>query len=388
MPRFAYQARDAASGRKEGVVEAADRSAAAALLRRQGLQPLRIRETGPEVAGWAATFWQRARPVPAARLAQFFTQLASLVRSGINAHEAMAELSVQTGDRRLARAAHEMAARLGRGEPLAENLERYPALFPPHVPAVVRAGEEFGGLAEVLLSLAEQFATDAEIEARLRWVRRYYGAVLVLAVFVAPFPLMIARGIGWYGWLALTTLLPAVLGLVVLAWLARGGLNLPALARVRSAMTLWLPVFGPVARWSALARLLDTLRLSQRAGVTLDRGLEMAGAATGHPRMRDAAEHAAREVRTGRPLGEALQVATLAPPRVRQMLATSERSGSLEAGISAAADWAAQERAAAVASVSGMAAGGALVLAAIITLIALAIAWRNYYEALFERYDV
>jgi len=384
MPIFAYEARDAGGARREGTVEAATGAAAAVALRAQGLQPLRIRAAASDAPRWAASFWQRLRPIAPAHLAQFFTQLATLIRSGVNAHEAMDELSGLLGDDRLARAAREVTPRLAAGGGLADGLARYPALFPAHVPAVVRAGEQFGGLPDVLESLAEQFATDAAIDGRLRWVRWYYGAVLVLAVLVAPFPRFIMQGIGWYARLALTTLVPALLGAFLLAWLLRGVMNLPRLARVRSSVLLALPALGPMLRWSALARLLDTLHLSQRAGVSLDRGVEMAGAATGHPRMADAADRAAERLRRGAPLSEALRDTRLLPSRAREMLASGGDAGRLEASVMAAATWAKEHRDRAVNALAGTAAGGALALGAVITLIALAIAWRNYYEAIFQ----
>ena len=384
MAVFAYEARDAAGARREGTVEAETGAAAAVALREQGLYPVRIRAAAPDSPGWAAGFWQRLRPVAPAHLAQFFTQLASLIRSGVNAHEAMDEVSTLLGDDRLARVAREITPRLAAGEGLADGLARYPAFFPAHVPAAVRACEQFGGLPDVLESLAEQFATDAAIEGRLRWVRWYYGVVLVLAVLVAPFPQFLTQGIGWYARLALTMLLPALLGAFLLAWLLRGVMNLPRLARVRSSVLLALPALGPMLRWSALARLLDTLHLSQRAGVSLDRGVEMAGAATGHPRMTDAADRAAERMRRGEPLAEALRDTRLLPSRAREMLASGAGAGRLEASVIAAATWAKEHRDHAVNAVAGSAAGGALAVGAVVTLIALAIAWRNYYEAIFQ----
>ncbi len=384
MPLFTYEARDAAGARRKGTVEAATGAGAAAALREQGLYPVRIRAAAPDVADWAASFRQRLRPIAPAHLAQFFTQLGSLIRSGVNAHEAMDEVSGLLGDDRLARAAREITPRIAAGEGLADALARYPALFPAHVPAAVRAGEQFGGLPDVLESLAEQFAGDAAIDGRLRWVRWYYGVVLVLAVLVAPFPQFITRGIGWYAHLTLTALLPALLGAFLLAWLLRGLMNLPRLARVRSSVLLALPVLGPMLRWSALARLLETLQLSQRAGVSLDRGVEMAGAATGHPRMAAAARRAAERMRRGEPLGEALCDTRLLPSRAREMLASGAGAGRLEASVAAAVTWAKEHRDRAVNALVGGAAGGALALGAIITLVALAIAWRNYYEAIFQ----
>lgn len=388
MPVFVYQARDKSGARCRGTMEALNSATVAARLREQGLRPTRIREAAADTAPWASGFRHALRPVPEAHLAQFFTQLAGLLRSGMNIYEAMTHLVAQLGDTRLARVAREMAPRLAEGDGLADNLARYPLLFPAHVPAMVRAGEQFGALPEVLESLAEQLTTEAAISSRLRWVRWYYSAVLVFAVLVAPFPLMIARGIAWYGRLAFSILLPGLLGAFILLWVLRGVLNLPAFAGIRLIALCSLPLFGSVARWGALSRLLETLQIAQRAGVTFDQGLEMAGLATGHPHMIDTAHTAAARLRQGASVDEALNDRRLLPAQAREMLVSGARAGRLETSITAATQWAQERRDSAVAAVTGAAVGAALILSALMTLVALAIAWRNYYSALFERIGV
>lgn len=388
MPQFRYEATDANGTRQRGALEATNAATAATELRARGLVPVDLRRVPEEAPGWGARLIHRLFPVPPLRLAQFCTELASLLRAGVNAHEAMAELATQTSDRRLARLAGEVAARLAQGSSLAEQLARYPALLPPRIPAAVRAGEQLGALPEVLASLAAQFTAEATLELRLRWVRRYYALVLVVAVLVAPFPLMIARGMAWYGDLLLSTLLPALFGAFVLLWLARTALNLPTLARVRTTVQDLLPVFGPIARWSALAQLLETLGLAQRAGLTLDRGLALAGEATARADLSRAAHHAGRAISRGASLAAALAEARVVPAQVREMLAVGERAGDLDGSIAEAARWAAERRDAAVASATATAGGVALAITAIIVTVALALAWRNYYDALFERAGV
>ncbi len=388
MPRFEYEARDKTGARTAGTIEAKTRAHAARRLRARQLDPTRLAERRPPEQRWGAGFWHRLRPAPASHLAQFFSQLAALLRSGVNAHEALDELSALLGDRRLSRAAREMAAHLAEGEGLSQNMGRYPALFHEHVVGMIRVGEQFGALPEVLAALAEQFETDARISGRLKWLRLYYGTVLVLAVLVAPFPWIVSRGMSWYLVLAGTRLAPAIIGALLLLWLVGGLLRLPALAGIRSRLLMSIPGFGAPARWAALLRFLQALELSQRAGATLDRGLEMAGGTTGDPRTSAQARAAARRVRGGASLAAALADVRLVPRQVRRMLATAETAGNLEGSISTAAEWAAERREAAINPVIIGASGLALAVAAVVALAALAMAWRNFYEALFERAGV
>ena len=69
------------------------------------------------------------------------------------------------------------------------------------------------------------------------------------------------------------------------------------------------------------------------------------------------------------------------------MLATGERAGGLEEGLDSAVAWAEERRTASVNGITASAAGGALALAGVVTLVAVAMAYRNYYDAIFERIE-
>lgn len=383
MPQFDYQAQSRGGERVSGTVSAADAHDAARALRDQGLFPVRLAPVG--VSPWGASAIHHLRPVSPANLAQFFTQLASLLRGGLNAHDALDELSALVGDRRLGRVAGEISARAAEGVGLAEEFARYPAIFPRHVTGFVAAGEELGELPAMLQELAEQYQTEARLEGRLRWLRLYYGAVLVLALLVVPFPWMVSRGLSWYAGILLTRLLPILAGAVALIFAARLLNANPTAAEVRSRALFALPLLGGLARWSAVARFLRTLNLSQRAGVTFHRALELAGDATGSEAMRRSAVGAAADVRAGSGLDEAVAKVRFLPRRIQQMMMGAERTGELERRLDAAAAYAIEQREASVNAISSGAAVTALLGSAVVVLIALAAAWRNFYAALLER---
>ncbi len=386
MPQFQYEAHSRDGERTSGAIRAADSREAARALRDEGLFPVRIAEVG--ASPWGSSVVHYLRPVSSAHLAQFFTQLASLLRAGVNAHDAFDELSDLLGDRRLRRVAREISEQAAEGVGLAEQIARYPAILPRHVVGFVEAGEELGALPEMLGELAEQYETDARLQGRLKWLRLYYGAVLVLALLVAPFPWMIARGFRWYAELAATRLLPILAGVIVLLYALRALNAIRVFADLRSRVAMAIPVFGSMARWSAVARFLRTLNLAQRAGVTFHRALDLAADATGHEPMRASAARAATAVRAGESLDGAVADLRFLPQRVRQMIAGGERTGELERRLDAAVAYAIERRESSVNAISAGTAAAALAGSAVLALIALVIAWRNFYEALFERAGV
>jgi len=222
------------------------------------------------------------------------------------------------------------------------------------------------------------------VRGRLRWLKVYYGAVLVLAVLVPFFPFIISRGVMWYVTLLLTRLLPGLLVAALLIAAAIVVLNLPRAAGLRSRLALSVPLFGALVRWTALVRFARTLELSQRAGVTLDRGLEAAGTATGHPHVGHGASRAAEMVRSGQPLAEALRKVPTLPRTLRDMLGTGERAGDLEEALNSASSWAEEHRLSSVNALTAGAATAGLALAGIVVVIAAAIGWSNIYRSLFE----
>ncbi|NLO05254.1 MAG: hypothetical protein GX131_05430 [candidate division WS1 bacterium] len=386
MPQFDYVARSSAGERSAGRLDAPDERSAAQALRAEGLFPLQVTRTGP--VRWGASAWHHVWPVSAGSMALFFTQLAALLRSGVNAHHALEELSGVAADRRLRRVAREIAPELGEGQGLAEQMARYPALFPSYAVGLTRTGEQFGALPEVVASLAEQYETRERLHGRLKWMRLYYGAVLVLALLVPQFPWFVSRGMAWYGRLLATQLLPVLIGAVLVVYLLRALNAVPAVARLYARVTSALPLVGLLANRAAVLRALQALHLAQRAGATFAQALELAAEAAGLPRMHAAGHQAALRARRGDGLAQAMEAARFLPPRVRQMIAAGEHTGGLERALDAAVQWAAERQEASVNAISSGTAAIALAGSAVITLIALALAWRNFYAALFERAGV
>lgn len=240
----------------------------------------------------------------------------------------------------------------------------------------------------MLQELADQFEAQSRLGGRLKWIRLYYTAVLVLALLVAPLPWIISRGFGWYADLAATRLLPILAGLIVLFFVLRALRAVPAFERLRSRALLAVPVFGAMARWSAVARFVRTLNLAQRAGVTFHQALELAGDAAGFAHLRDAARAVAVRVRAGMGLDEAVGRLRFLPLRIRQMIAGGERTGELERRLDAAAHYAIERRETAVNRISTGAAGVSLAGSAVVVGVALYFAYKGYVDALFERAGV
>src|SRR5262249_10389588 len=114
--------------------------------------------------------------------------LAALGAAGVPVAEALAAVAEQTEHPALERALAQAQARLREGEPLAAALGASPRVFSPLFRDLVRAGEESGALAVVLVRLADHTEATAATRARLRAALTYpavmTGATATVLVFL------------------------------------------------------------------------------------------------------------------------------------------------------------------------------------------------------------
>ena len=391
MPKFHYQARDKQGREVSGEVEAADRLRASLDLRAQDLWITRLDPRKAQVALAEVPTPPRAvrdggyawRPVRAATLANFFAQLGELLEAGVNAYDAMTSLPERVSDR-LRPVVRELASPLARGEPLSEQLARFPHVFSSATVGLMRAGERSGELGAMCRLLAEQHDQDHRVWLSLL-PTRLYGAILIpLAVLVPTFPRMILWGWAWYRHRLLTLLLPLIVVLFVLDWLVRLLLRRPWAAGLRQDVLWYLPGAAGYYRAAALSRVLTTMAAVTRSGGSFAEGLGLAAQAAGPGRLGRQLAGAAAASQAGDPLGVALGRCTLLPFTARSALLTAEQAGSHEQTLRRLADIQLEEMRSAPRRLALAGTFAGLGVFAVITLIAAAYGWLNYFNSVFQ----
>jgi general secretion pathway protein F len=349
MPVFAYRALTAGGRRRGGVVDATSARAAWQALRGQGVFPTEVRPQGAAARGGGPR-------VAAAELAAAARELATLVGAGVPIAEALAAVAEQTGHPSLERALAQAQARLREGEPLAAALGASPRVFSPFFRDLVRAGEESGALAVVLVRLAEHTEATAATRARLRAALTYPAVMMVataavlafLLAWVVPQVTQLFADTGTP--LPLPTRVLAAAGAVMamgwplgLALVAAGGWALgrwratPAGRMRLDSFVLRLPLVGRIVRQAAVARLARTLATLLAGGVPLEAALGIAEAVVGNRALADAVASARAAVRQGQSLAAALGAAGVFPSLLVRLAAVGERGGTLGDALARAA---------------------------------------------------
>lgn len=110
-----------------------------------------------------------------------FSQLASYFKSGINPAQAFNDVGNRIRREDYREAFHRVAKNVGEGRSIADTLELYPYLFPPHIPGTIRAGETGGYLPEAFMALSDQADSSRKFRRWFVWLG--WAAVGVLICF-------------------------------------------------------------------------------------------------------------------------------------------------------------------------------------------------------------
>jgi general secretion pathway protein F len=325
--------------------------------------------------------------VSPSRMGFFFDQLAQLLHAGVNIYEALLELCQRGVDRRLSHAAASMVGPIANGASFADQLERYPELFPAHVRGLVRAGEKSGRLDRI----AAQIAEDYQERQKRAWVislaQLWFTMPLVLILFVVPLPRAIDLGWSWYFGFILRIAVPVLIGTIILYQLSKVILNLRRVRRFRDRLLYALPMAGLLTRRAATRRYVLALEALIGSGVEIQEAMEIAASTAGNLVIEAQLQEAAQKVRDGTPIGPALAGAKALPVELRQSLETAERAGSYDDVLDGLRHWARelQARSLKLAGIGGY--GIVLVLVSIVVAFAVAHTYKSYIESVFRKAD-
>ena len=294
-----------------------------------------------------------SQPVPRRELIHFCFHLEQLLSAGVPPFESLSALRDATAHPRMRAVVSTLLADIEHGNPLSDAAALQPAIFPPVIVALLRAGEKAGRLPEAVKEIGASLEHEDELVAYARRIAIYPAivaslmllALVVALVHVVPeleklfrssgqtLPLQtrllvgLSHGVtqGW--WL--------ILGLSALAW---GALHW-TLARSESARTqvhhllLRLPIAGEIQIKLALARFAGVLATLYATGITVIDALQITQDAAGNLALRNALRRATRQIEQGHTLSSAFEATGLFPPLVGRMLKVGEQTGGLDRAL-------------------------------------------------------
>jgi type II secretory pathway component PulF len=358
MPEFAYIARDMTGQRIVGTLDAGNPRDATSQLSALNLFPIEVKAAEGKNSAAAKSALTNRR-VKGQTMATFYSQMASLLRSGVPMLRALTVLSQQSTDATLSAVLTELKGRVEDGEPLGQAMARYPRVFSDMGINMTRAGAEGGFLEDALERVGAFTELQEDLKGRTISALAYpiflfsVGTIVItilLVFFVPKFDMMFDRlrdkgQMPWitdallsfsrmlqsYGWLILVGMAAALVSI-------KAKLNSEAGKEWADRVKLKVPVLGSILMNLAVARFCRVLGTLLGNGVPILKSLEISRSATGNRLLSHAIADAAENIRSGDALATPLRASGHFPMTVVEMISVAEESNSLDSVLPAIAD--------------------------------------------------
>lgn len=351
MPNYRYQVRTSAGQTTTGVVAADSATSAAAILRNQGSQVLSISLAigGDQAQGLFAKFKELNAGKPTQKhVLDFTTQLAVMIRAGINLRAALDGIAEQTEHAGFRKIIVQLKNDVESGKQFSEAIAKHPKLFGPLYVNMTRASEMSGSFAKMLDRIAGYIAQQIETKKMVVGAAIYPGVIGTLAVavtvflltFVLPKFYAVFEGkedvLPWA-----TTFLMSVSRFTVANWpYLLGGITLAggggfAFTKTEigafwvDKLKLTIPIVRTMFRSLYISRSLQTMGQLINAGVPMLDTLAITGEISGNQLYHAMWKKVYSNVKQGKKITGTLTKEALLPRAVSQMIAAGEESGKL-----------------------------------------------------------
>ncbi|MCU7851128.1 MAG: type II secretion system F family protein [Candidatus Thiodiazotropha sp. (ex Monitilora ramsayi)] len=350
---YTWEGTDKKGARISGESRATNISMVRAELRRQGINPLKVRKKATSI------FSSRKKKITSSDIAVFSRQLATMMSAGVPMVQAFDIVGRGHENPSMMELILSIKSDVEGGTSLADALRKHPLYFDDLYVNLVRAGEHAGVLEDLLDKIATYKEKTESIKGKIKKAMFYPAAVIAVAIlvtaiimiFVIPQFEQLFKGFG--------ADLPAFTRIVINVahvvqgywWAMLGGTILAvylfsaALKRSRKLretldkILLKIPVVGSILNKAAIARFARTLATMSAAGVPLVEALDSVSGATGNVVYSNAVLRMREDVATGQSLQLSMKQRNLFPNMVIQMVSIGEESGALDDMLTKVADF-------------------------------------------------
>ncbi len=350
---FVWEGTDKKGSRTKGEVKGVSVTLVKAELRRQGINPLKVKKKPKPLFGGAS------KKITPKDIAVFSRQMATMMSSGVPLVQSFEIIGRGHDNPGMQDLIMSIKADVESGSSLSEALAKHPRHFDELYCNLVRAGEQAGILETLLHKIAIYKEKVEAIKGKIKKAMFYPTAVIVAAFivtiillyFVVPQFESLFKGFG--GELpAMTQFVVDMSKFVQSYWWAilgaiGGGIfafieskkRFPKFNHFLDRLSLQFPIIGDIVNKATIARYARTLSTMFAAGVPLVEAMTTVAGASGNIVYSNAILRIRDEVSTGISLQMGMRQTGLFPNMVVQMVAIGEESGSLDAMLAKVADF-------------------------------------------------
>jgi type IV pilus assembly protein PilC len=350
---FVWEGTDKAGKKLKGEMSGTSDSLIRAVLRRQGISPLRVKKKPKALFGGG-----KKKIVPK-DISIFSRQLATMMSSGVPLVQSFEIVGRGHENVSMQDLILNIKSDVEAGNTLTDSLAKHPRQFDELYVNLVRAGEAAGILEELLDKIATYKEKVEAIKAKIKKALFYPAAVMIMAfivtavllIFVIPQFAALFADFG-ADLPAMTLMVVNMSNFFVANWyLIFGGVGggvygltqlhrrVPAFRHAVERFSLKTPVFGDILVKATIARFARTLGTMFAAGVPLVEAMDSVAGAAGNIVYSEAIYKMRDEIATGTQLQVSMRETNLFPNMVVQMVAIGEESGSIDNMLNKVADF-------------------------------------------------
>lgn len=349
---FVWEGTDRKGGKIKGELAGANPMLVKAQLRKQGINPTKVRKKGISLFG-------KGKKIKPMDIALFTRQMATMMGAGVPLLQSFDIIAEGFENPNMRKLVDDVKQDVAAGNSLANSLRKRPLYFDDLYCNLVDAGEQSGALETLLDRVATYKEKTESLKAKIKKAMTYPIAVVIVAVIVSAIllikvvPQFQSVFANFGAKLPAFTLMVINLSEILQQWwfIVLIGMFAAAFA-IREAhrrsegfrnwvdrTVLKLPIIGGILYKSAVARYARTLSTTFAAGVPLVEALDSVAGATGNVVFRNAVNKIKQDVSSGTQLNFSMRTAGVFPSMAVQMAAIGEESGSLDEMLSKVASF-------------------------------------------------
>ena len=340
MDNWEFEAVDPAGAKVKGRVRADSEQMALLQVQQRNLSPLKVK-----VVKLESDLFSR---ISAAEIEQMTTELALLLRNGVQLDRALEMMSAVNPNQALAALLTNMTEEVRGGGSLHQAFARFGRYFDSLFCEMVRIGEETGKLAETLERVAASQKFQNELKGKVNQAMIYPAFILVVCVvalfaifnFIVPsmsglfsnmkdIPAYTAFLINTSDWMQkyqglLVGFFVFLIVLVIFSW------RKPAFKSMVFAVLRKLPVMKTGLLLSERIRYVSAMHLMLQSGLPLAQALGFAVGVLTDQRLQGQIRRVRDEVTQGRMLSDSLALTDILEPVMLSLIRVGEESGRLD----------------------------------------------------------
>lgn len=351
MPVFIYTGEDENGDKVVENVTADDRFAVYDIARTSGHKITSIEEAGDGLKKYLniEKINYLINRVKTDEVVMLTRNLGSMLKAGLTITRALSVMERQSTNPKLKGIIKQVVVKINKGEQFYVAIKEFPEVFSDLYVAMVKAGEESGGLAEALQTLAIQMERSSNLTKKIKGAMIYPAIVMIvmlviavlMMIFVLPQITTVFKGMNKelpattefiiaasdfftnYTVLALSVLIGSILTVVYFFRTKVGHIT-------SSWLVTRLPVIGTMAKETNSARTARTLSSLLESGVDVIQSIEITEEVVQNVFYKKILKEAAKRVEKGTALSEIfIERADLYQILVGEMILVGEETGQI-----------------------------------------------------------